>query len=461
MARNRLSAIPGVVLILLTAAAAPADMWLETTIDLGAFFGPVGNNPMNVVSDGSYAYVAGYNGSGGDREIGILKISLTDPNDALELTSSIQTVNNSRFYDAQVIRDGILYALIDRPLGNNTCNLRAIDVATDTLVATFDGDAGNGNGILAGTNFPIACSSPFPGGGLAFDPGFGGTDSGLSILPWGAGRRALLDIDTGITLWDTSDGMAITDISGACPVADASAWRDHIYDADGNVWGRRSNQVQGAIRGGGNAISSWVHLTDELNEDGTPRVGCGDGQPIALRKAPFVIGQHIELLPAASAGTDQDLLIFNDRAAGSGGQLIENVVKTVTLTGALPNPPFVLRNADGTPLAGIQGVALYDFYYLAASDQLLVLDFSNRQLLVFGTNPPSQVCFGDLNCDGQIGFADINPFVLYLSNFDAWQAAFPGCEPRNGDLNDDGLYPSFGDINPFVTLLSNSQGPCP
>ena len=63
---------------------------------------------------------------------------------------------------------------------------------------------------------------------------------------------------------------------------------------------------------------------------------------------------------------------------------------------------------------------------------------------------------GDLNCDGHVDFADINPFVLYLSNFNAWLTAFPGCNPRNGDINNDGTYgqASFGDINPFVALLA-------
>jgi hypothetical protein len=67
------------------------------------------------------------------------------------------------------------------------------------------------------------------------------------------------------------------------------------------------------------------------------------------------------------------------------------------------------------------------------------------------------VCAGDLNCDGQVDFADINPFVLYLSNFGTWQTQNSGCNPLNGDINGDGTYgqASFGDINPFVALLSN------
>jgi len=63
---------------------------------------------------------------------------------------------------------------------------------------------------------------------------------------------------------------------------------------------------------------------------------------------------------------------------------------------------------------------------------------------------------GDMNCDSAADFGDIKPFVLYLSNFAAWQAAYPGCDPTNGDINGDGTYgqESFGDINPFVALLA-------
>ncbi len=67
--------------------------------------------------------------------------------------------------------------------------------------------------------------------------------------------------------------------------------------------------------------------------------------------------------------------------------------------------------------------------------------------------------YGDLNCDGTVDFGDINPFVLYLSNIDAWRAAFPRCHALNGDINGDGTYGqwSFGDINPFVELLINGK----
>jgi hypothetical protein len=70
-----------------------------------------------------------------------------------------------------------------------------------------------------------------------------------------------------------------------------------------------------------------------------------------------------------------------------------------------------------------------------------------------------QGCVGDLNCDGEVGFADINPFVLRLSNPAAYATQFPECPDGNGDINVDGEV-GFRDINPFVSLMGSGQGPC-
>jgi hypothetical protein len=61
---------------------------------------------------------------------------------------------------------------------------------------------------------------------------------------------------------------------------------------------------------------------------------------------------------------------------------------------------------------------------------------------------------GDLNCDGLIDFADINPFVLALTDPNGYAAQFPDCNIMNADINEDGLV-DFGDINPFVDLLTS------
>jgi len=67
--------------------------------------------------------------------------------------------------------------------------------------------------------------------------------------------------------------------------------------------------------------------------------------------------------------------------------------------------------------------------------------------------PTTQVILGDVNCDGVVGFGDINPFVLLLTNPTLWQSTYPGCNPLNGDISGNGSV-GFEDINPFVTLLT-------
>ena len=67
-------------------------------------------------------------------------------------------------------------------------------------------------------------------------------------------------------------------------------------------------------------------------------------------------------------------------------------------------------------------------------------------------------CLGDANCDGQVSFADINPFNQLQSDPDGWCETYPGCPILNGDINDDGAV-DFADINPFTTLLSTNSLP--
>jgi len=64
---------------------------------------------------------------------------------------------------------------------------------------------------------------------------------------------------------------------------------------------------------------------------------------------------------------------------------------------------------------------------------------------------------GDANCDGELTFADIDPFVLALSDRAAWEAAY-GCDYlAANDVNGDGEV-TFTDFDPFVACLL--QGGC-
>jgi hypothetical protein len=73
---------------------------------------------------------------------------------------------------------------------------------------------------------------------------------------------------------------------------------------------------------------------------------------------------------------------------------------------------------------------------------------------IWGLAPTLPDVLGDMNCDGIVSFDDINPFVLAISDAEAYFAAFPNCNILRADCNGDGLV-DFDDINPFVALLSN------
>ena len=62
-----------------------------------------------------------------------------------------------------------------------------------------------------------------------------------------------------------------------------------------------------------------------------------------------------------------------------------------------------------------------------------------------------------MNRDATVDFADINPFVLLLSDAAGYEAAFPDCSIVLSDINGDATYGegSFGDINPFVELMTH------
>ncbi len=97
----------------------------------------------------------------------------------------------------------------------------------------------------------------------------------------------------------------------------------------------------------------------------------------------------------------------------------------------------------------------YCFDVKARNGELVETAFSGQSCAQTSGSP---IVPGDMNCDGTVGFADINPFVLALTNLPAWQAAYPGCPLLNGDINQDGTF-GFADINPFVACMTS--GHCP
>jgi len=66
---------------------------------------------------------------------------------------------------------------------------------------------------------------------------------------------------------------------------------------------------------------------------------------------------------------------------------------------------------------------------------------------------------GDSDCDGDVDFDDINPFVAALTSEDAWAAALGGAPTCDylcaNDIDGNGVV-DFDDINPFVACLTGA-----
>jgi hypothetical protein len=145
---------------------------------------------------------------------------------------------------------------------------------------------------------------------------------------------------------------------------------------------------------------------------------------------------------------------MTDPETGSPG--LYYAVRVGTTSGAAD----VMSGTYSTPLMGNAGQGTTYWLGLPARQY-----FWSVQTIDSGfeasTWAPEQVawCKGDVNCDGCVGFGDINPFVLLLSNPAAYQAAYPNCPLANGDINCDGTV-DFGDINPFVTILAGGVCGC-
>ncbi len=121
---------------------------------------------------------------------------------------------------------------------------------------------------------------------------------------------------------------------------------------------------------------------------------------------------------------------------------------------------LLLGRGDGTFLTEVnyavasdpRGVVAGDLDADTDSDLVIVGAVANAVsvLINHGCGPFVR---GDLDCDGSVGFGDINPFVLALMDPAGYEAAFPTCSILHADCNANGLV-EFGDINPFIAILT-------
>ncbi len=87
----------------------------------------------------------------------------------------------------------------------------------------------------------------------------------------------------------------------------------------------------------------------------------------------------------------------------------------------------------------------------AAGELYLVTRFGRVHRIV-----PDGLAHGDMNGDGDVDAFDVEPFVLALTDRNAYISMFPSIDPDDiGDLNCDGVLNAF-DIEPFIAALVGS-----
>ncbi len=131
-----------------------------------------------------------------------------------------------------------------------------------------------------------------------------------------------------------------------------------------------------------------------------------------------------------------------------------NVAGEITLAGTLE--VALMDNADET-IAFWQPIELITAGTITGSfDELLMPELNSNEFLTLHTIEQSVNVMlglvGDMNLDGVVDTGDVAPFVLALTNPEAYEAEY-GIDPALvGDINQDGAFDT-GDVAPFVQML--------
>jgi hypothetical protein len=141
------------------------------------------------------------------------------------------------------------------------------------------------------------------------------------------------------------------------------------------------------------------------------------------------------------------------------------------LVATLLAAPTNVQVIDGTVSVGdvpaLTTVESGDAYTIRVDRSTLISPLPISWRVTYGGGPAAEFTTlldlgpprtGDVNCDGVVDFEDINPFVLALTDAEAYYARYPDCDWLNADVNSDGSV-DFDDINPFVECLV--AGRCP
>lgn len=371
MTRRQLLLATGALFALAAPAAlaAQAELTHVSSIDLSGQFNSqtqYGSNPLSVAFDGTNAYIGGYNNSGATADIGVVKVSNIFGGAAAfaPLANSIFSSPNARGLDA-VAFDPLTGAL-----------LMAHDSGSAATSFISRRSAADGSNVWSVSNPQGARPTA-----MAVDPTGDGGSSGVGFLVQGSGRRRLLNMATGATVFDGSNGGIIN----SSPTAFGTAWRGLAFDADGNVAISEDTGFQYGVRTNSN---QWMSLGSVLNTTSSS---------IAKDVAVNNVGQGVAILE--DLGSDllavagRNMTQFTDLSAGVSA-VDDTKVHIRNLDGSDTGLTQIVLSGDedgiGSPWTGdIKNLA---FGTNASGDPtLLVLDFTERRLDVYVVPEPAML----------------------------------------------------------------------
>ncbi len=175
-----------------------------------------------------------------------------------------------------------------------------------------------------------------------------------------------------------------------------------------------------------------------------------------------VIAENYDLVISASDDTTIKFWRLSDGILLR--TLTEHAAAVTTLTLTPNGRTLASGSADGTiRLWRVADGALLKTWSVETAPGVNGVEFSPNGRFIAWTRADGTVVMadaiallsriGDLNCDGQMDFDDIDPFVMALVGQAAYEAVFPACDWLSGDMNGDGTV-NFDDISAFVACLA-------
>ncbi len=247
----------------------------------------------------------------------------------------------------------------------------------------------------------------------------------------------------------------LADVTGGSPLGPSMS--APMIDAAGNIWFiaaaalYKEDQQGEPFTDTDSVLLRGVYTADWM----------GTGNPGWELELVFEIGNVFDGVNSGLPWQVGFLNIADSNSVTSGTAWSQNISETGHL-GMLPGPD--VPAVSNTTLGGlvltadiiydVDGDGNYNDPTSSFYDPELPADEAYQTLLYIAANDPGQQqgCPGDMDCDGDIDFDDISPFVAAIgADPDTWEAQY-NCIWLNGDIDNDGDV-DFDDISPFVALI--------